>query len=164
MTADEQIPYEYEFVVDAGYAGRISRAIVINFYLRTLTLFLSPALLLIVAVILFTAGQPLVAISLLAVCALLLLVPLLVYRLTWRRLDRAFPVGSVLRSGFAEEAFALAEPASTTTFRYAAFHPPRVRGEFAVLRERLTRQDTFYPIQLFPEEARDRMAASRALN
>ena len=66
MTVDEQIPFEYEFVVDAGYARRIARAIVINFYLRTLTLFLSPALVLIIAVILFIAGQPLVATSLLA--------------------------------------------------------------------------------------------------
>ena len=164
MAIDDQIPFEYEFVVDAGYSRRIARAIVVNFYLRTLTLFLSPALLLIVAIILFTAGEPIVAISLLAVCVLLLLVPLLVYQLTLRRLDRAFPVGCVLRSGFGEEAFVLAEPASTTTFRFAVFHPPRVRREFAVLRERLTRQDTFYPIQLFPEEARDRMASSRALS
>ena len=95
---------------------------------------------------------------------LLLLVPLLVFRLTCRRLDRAFPVGSVLRSGFGDEAFVLAGPASTVTLRYAVFHPPRVRREFVVLRERLTRQDSFYPIQLFPEEARDRMAASRALS
>ena len=164
MAVDEQIPFEYEFVVDAGYSRRIARAIVINFYFRTLTLFLSPALLLIVAVYLLVVGQPLVSLSLFALCVLLLLVPLLVYWLTWRRVDRGFPVGSVLRSGFGEEAFVLAEPGATTTFRFATFHPPRVRREFAVLRERLTRQDTFYPIELFPEEARDRMAASRSLS
>jgi hypothetical protein len=164
MTVDEPIPFQYEFVVDPGYARRIARAIVINFYLRNLTLFLGPALVLLIAVLLFIADQPVLGVAFLGVTVLLLLIPLLVYALTRRRLARAFPVGSVLRSGFGDEAFVIEGPDSTATLRYAAFNPPRLRGDFVILRERITRQDSFYPVELFPEATRERLAEADSLS
>ena len=160
MADDERIPFQHEFVVDPGYVDRIARAIVINFYLRTLTLFLSPALLLLVAVLLFIIAQPLLGLAFLGIAVLLLLIPLLVYVLTRRRLAREFPVGSVLRSGFGDETFVIAGPDSTATLRYDAFNPPRLRGDFVILRQRTTRQDSFYPAELFPEATRQRLAES----
>jgi hypothetical protein len=159
MTVDDRIPFQYEYVVDASYASRIARAIVINFYLRTLTLFLGPALVIVIAVLLFIGGQPVLGLSFLGVAVLLLLVPLLVYSLTRRRLARAFPVGSVLRSGFGDEAFVIAGPDSTVTLHYSAFNPPRLRGDFVILRRRDTRQDSFYPAELFPETTRERLTS-----
>ena len=164
MTVESPIPFQYEFVVDPGYARRIARAIVINFYLRTLTLFLGPALVLLIAVLLFIADQALLGVAFLGVAVLLLLIPLLVYALTRRRLARAFPVGSVLRSGFGDDAFVIAGPDSTVTLRYAAFNPPRLRGDFVILRERITRQDSFYPAELFPEATRERLAEADSLS
>jgi len=164
MTVDEPIPFQYELVVDPGYSRRMARAIVINFYLRTLSLFLGPALVLAIAVLLFVAGQLLLGLVCLGVVVLLLLIPLLVYALTRRRLARQFPVGSVLRSGFGDDAFVIAGPDSTVTLRYSDFNPPRLRGDFVILRERTTRQDSFYPAELFPEATRQRLAESDSLS
>ena len=160
-SADEQIPFEFEFVVDDGYTRRISRAIVTTWVARTLTVFLAPALLVLLAVALFVVDQPIIALVLLAVAIVLGLLPLLVYLQTRRRLEKALPVGSVLRSGFGKDAFVISEPDATSTIRYTVFRSPRVRGEFIVLRQRLTRQDVFYPAQLFPESARERIATAR---
>jgi hypothetical protein len=163
MSVDERIPFEYEFVVDPGFASRLARVVVINFYLRTLTLFLSPALVILVAVLLFVIGQPLLGLAFVGIAVLLLMIPLLVYSLTRRRLARAYPVGSVLRSGFGDDSFVVEGPDSTATLRYSAFNPPRLRGDFVILRERTTRQDSFYPAELFPEATRERLAEPDSL-
>jgi len=58
----------------------------------------------------------------------------------------------------------IAGPDSTVTFRYSDFNPPRLRGDFVVLRRRDTRQDSFYPAELFPKAMRERLAEADTLS
>jgi hypothetical protein len=161
MSVEKQVAFEYEFVVDDGYARRVSAALVRRALGRSPILFVLPASFLLFALAMLVTGEPTGALVFTVIgVALPFLLIGSIYFQTRRRLTRGLPAGTVLRSGFGDEAFILAGPESTSTIKYSAYQNPVLSGEFVILRPRRGRQELFYPAQLFPEAARVRMASA----
>ena len=161
MSVDEKIAFEYEFVVDDGYAHRVSAALVRRAIVRSPILFVLPASFLLFALAMLVTGEPTGALVFTVIgVALPFLLTGSIYFRTRRRLTRGLPAGTVLRSGFGDAAFVLAGPESTSTIRYSAYQTPVLSGEFVILRPRRGRRELFYPAQLFPESARQRIASA----
>lgn len=147
------IPYTREFVVDAGYATRVSRAVVLDLWVRRPTMYIG-IVAIVLAVLLVTSRPDESAWLLLLVIGVLFVfvLPVVAVVAGGRALRKQAPVGSRFRSGFASDRFVIDGPSATSALAYSLYRGSRRKGEFVYLRMRANRRWVAFPGQLFGDE------------
>ena len=163
---DTAIPIEHEFTADAGYPARLTRALFRFAVTRPITVVLLVLIALItmlgaVVVVNSLDSVPQAAASGLLIGILLdVLVLVLAYLRTQRRVATIAPAGATYAIGFGETSVRIVSPLSNAEVAYRAFQSVTRRGEFVFLHHRGARLYTALPGALFVGAAYERLRAS----
>jgi hypothetical protein len=148
---DDEIALTREFTVDAGYAGRVARAVTKRFLLRRPTTWLELGVIAI-AVLLALLGVTIMWWFAGLITLLVLLIPAALYFPSRRAFARRFPAGTVLRMGFGETRFRNDGPDFSSTVDYALYSKAERDGDFVALRQGPTRTWSYFPGTLFADQ------------
>jgi hypothetical protein len=129
---EEQIPYTHEFVVDGPYRRALVRGIFASAF-RGPWFWVGVSLIVLGAALQLETRTPDLALLIASVVVLGILVGL--YYLRMRAvLLRAFPVGTVLRSGYGSTHFVVSKGNDSSRMAYSGFRFAERRGELVWLR------------------------------
>ena len=150
----DAIPLTREYVVDERFPGRAAWALLKQHTFRRGMPWVGFAIILF-GLALFALkpddGWFALVIAGLGVLSTLVL-PALIYVTVQRVARRQFPIGSVLRTGFGAERFAVESPTLSATLDYSMFTDTQRRGDFVFLRQASTKAWGLYPGVLFSDE------------
>ena len=154
---EEQIPYTHEFVVDAAYQRTLIRAIFGStfrpvFWIAICLVAVSSGLLAI------SGNTTLVTFFVAWVLTMAILFGVRYWR-TRMTLLRAFPVGTVMRSGFGAEQFVMSNGNDTSRLAYSGFDRAERRGDLVWVRRFHMPRRVVYAGALFSDAELARLRA-----
>jgi hypothetical protein len=157
--APESIPFTYEFVADVAYQRSLSRAVFARTFWRPWWWILFAVFLLLLEGTAFSTLPWQIPVSWIVLVVVLIGFAFLQIR---RRVVATFPVGKVLRSGFAAEHFAVTDGDNTSVLAYSGFDAIDVYPDVVWLRRTNPKRRGAFPRTLFPDAEVQRMRAAFA--
>lgn len=150
--AEETIPFTREFTVDGTYGARAGWALGIYLTVRNGNLVVGLLGVLLGVVILVVQGPGSVWWVLMLIGTFIALALPLLLVAAGLMSRRSAPAGTLFRSGFGEERFAVESPLVSSTVVYAMYRRAIRHGKFVFLRLRSNKQWGAWPGELFGDE------------